>query len=101
MSPLLPLFLGHPKKRGRCSQTELSGILGEVHSPTSPALEHDLSSLATPGTEASAAAGGRLGCSGGSVQHRDRSPGAPGTTRDPFTAWPVPTGLDCHQGPQD
>ena len=22
MSPLLPLFLGHPKKRGRCSQTE-------------------------------------------------------------------------------
>ena len=37
----------------------LSGIaFGVVRSPTFPSLEHDLSSLATPGTEACDAAGG-------------------------------------------
>jgi len=60
-----PSLLGAPVKWGRkrryfsCLTYMLSGIaFSAVRSPTVPSLEHGLSSLATPGTEACDAAGG-------------------------------------------
>jgi hypothetical protein len=59
-----PRFSGAPRKWSRkriqkCLTYMLSGIAcGAVRSPTVPSLEHGLSSLATPGTEACDAVGG-------------------------------------------
>ena len=62
-------LLGAPRKWGKkkekiqlCLTYMLSGIaFSAVRSPTVPSLEHGLSSLATPGTEACDAAGGAFG----------------------------------------
>jgi hypothetical protein len=56
-----PRSLSCPKENGaeRKGKYTLSGIaFSAVRSPTVPSLEHGLSSLATPGTEACDAAGG-------------------------------------------
>lgn len=57
----VPQKMGQKKDTFSCPTYMLSGLaFGVVHSPTVPSLEHGLSSLATPGTEARDAAGGAL-----------------------------------------